>query len=99
MRSFEEFANEVLEEIRTEEKFEEEIIKEIKAFNTNGYNLLKEYENSLLEYWKDGHGEMLVLISEMQGFLDCLTKQNLIEEKHYIYLIDNFKEKLTIIRK
>ena len=94
MKSFEEFANEILEEIRAEEKFEKEIEEEMKAFNINGYNLFKAYQNNLVRYWKDGHGEKLVLVAEMQGFLDCLMMQNLIEEKHYMYLVKNFKEKL-----
>lgn len=94
MKSFEEFANEILEEIKAEENFEKEVEEEMKAFNLNGYWLFKEYEHSLLKYWKDGHGEMLVLVSEMQGFLDCLIIQNLIEKKNYMYLVENFKEKL-----
>lgn len=94
MKSFEEFANEILEEIRAEEKFEEEIEKEMKTFNVDGYDLFKSYQINLVRYWKDGHGEKFILIAEMQGFLDCLMMQNLIEEKHYMYLVENFKEKL-----
>lgn len=70
----------------------------MKAFNANGFQLMDEYRKSLLNYWKEGHGEMIVLISEMQGFLDCLTKQNLIEKKHYAYLIDDFRDKLKLIK-
>ena len=92
--TFEELVNDILNEIKMEEKIEEEM----KAFNINGYNLFNEYRNNLLEYWKDGHGEMLVLISEMQGFLDCLTMQNLIQKENYMYLIDCFSEKLKMIR-
>ena len=64
-----------------------------------GYQLVAEYESSLLEYWADGHGDMLVLISEMQGFLDCLTLQKLINENDYMDIIDKFREKLKRIRK
>jgi len=92
--SFEKLVNDILDEIKFEEKVEEEM----KAFNIVGYNLFNEYRNNLLEYWKDGHGEMLVLISEMQGFLDCLTRQNLIKEENYMYLIDCFREKLKMAR-
>lgn len=92
--SFEELVAEIMGEIRLEEKEEEEM----KAFNITGYNLFNEYRNNLLEYWEDGHGEMLVLISEMQGFLDCLTMQNLIQEEKYMYLIDCFREKLKMAR-
>ena len=99
MKDFIDFHNEVLEEIRAEEERQKETERKIKTFNTNGYILLKEYETNLLKYWEDGHGEMIVLVSEMQGFLDCLTRQNLIEEKHYMYLVDNFREKLKIIKR
>ena len=92
--SFEALINEILDEIRFEEKIEEEM----KAFNTTGYNLFNKYRENLLEYWKDGHGEMLVLIYEMQGFLDCLTMQNLIQKENYMYLVDCFREKLKMIR-
>ena len=45
----------------------------------NGYELVEEYKHSLLAYWEGGHGEMLVLISELQGFLDCLIRLGLSE--------------------
>lgn len=61
--------------------------------------LIKEYEESLLKYWADGHGDMLVLVSEMQGFLDCLMMQGLIKEDSYSYIIDCFQKSLRAIRK
>lgn len=61
-----------------------------------GYKLLAEYEESLLNYWEDEHGEIIVLISEMQGFLDCLLKLKLINNENYMEIIDKFKEKLKI---
>lgn len=64
-----------------------------------GYRLVAEYEKSLLDYWEDGHGEMVVLISEMQGFLDCLLMQKLIIEEDYMKTIDCFRNKLKKIRK
>ena len=51
----------------------------------NGYELVEEYKHSLLVYWEGGHGEMLVLISELQGFLDCLIRLGLIKEDDYMY--------------
>ena len=63
-----------------------------------GYRLVAEYEKSLLDYWEDGHGDMIVLISEMQGFLDCLIKQRLINEADYMETIDSFRKKLKKIR-
>lgn len=59
-----------------------------------GYRLVAEYEKSLLDYWEDGHGEMIVLISEMQGFLDCLLKLKLVNDADYMEIIDCFREKL-----
>lgn len=79
-------------------KFEEKIEEEMKSFNIKGYNLFNEYRKSILEYWEDGHGEMLVLISEMHGFLDCLIAQNLIQKENHMYLIDCFRDKLKTIR-
>lgn len=64
-----------------------------------GYKFLNEYEESLLDYWKDGYGEMVVLISELQGFLDCLIAQKMIPKEDYMYVIDCFREKLKKIRK
>ena len=65
----------------------------------NGYELLREYEKSLLEYWEDGHGHSAVLIAEFQGFLTCLVRQCLIAESQYMYLVDCFIAKLSNIRK
>ena len=63
-----------------------------------GYKLVAEYEKSLLDYWEDGHGEMIVLISEMQGFLDCLLKQRLINAEDYMEIIDRLRENLKKTR-
>lgn len=81
-----------------EAEFAQTVEKEMKEFNINGYNLFKEYENNLLEYWENGHGNINVLISEMMGFLSCLRMQKLIEESKYMYLADCFIEKLKKIK-
>lgn len=67
--------------------------------NTGGCQLIKEYTESLLEYWKDGHGDMLVLMSELQGFLDCLLMLKLLNEEDYMLIVDNFRDALKAIRK
>ena len=64
----------------------------------NGYELVEEYKHSLLSYWEDGHGEMLVLISELQGFLDCLIRLGLIKEDDYMYIVDGFREEAKKVR-
>ena len=86
--------NEILEEI----KFDEQMDEEMKAFNPIGYSLFQEYEDSLIAYWKDGHGEMLMLVSEMHGFLDCLVRQKLVNKENHMYLIDRFRNRLIGIR-
>ena len=65
----------------------------------DGYKLVEEYKASLIAYWEDGHGDMLVLISEMQGFLDCLIRLELIRKDDYSYIIDCFREEAKKIRK
>lgn len=65
---------------------------------SSGYELVEEYKRSLLAYWKDGHGEILVLISELQGFLDCLIRLKLVRESDYMYIIDCFQEEAKKIR-
>lgn len=75
-------------------------MKEIAALGAkSGYELVEEYKQSLLTYWGNGHGEMLVLISELQGFLGCLTRLELIKEEDYMYIIDCFREEAKKIRK
>ena len=64
----------------------------------NGYELVEEYERSLLAYWEDGHGEMLVLISELQGFLDCLIRLGLVKKDDYMYIVDGFREEAKKVR-
>lgn len=58
---------------------------------TDGYKLVKEYKESLLDYWEDGHGDIYILVAELQGFLDCLLRLSLIKETDYMYIIDCFK--------
>lgn len=65
---------------------------------SNGYELVEEYKRSLLAYWEDGHGDILVLTSELQGFLDCLIRLELIKEEDYMYIIDCFREEAKNIR-
>lgn len=65
---------------------------------TNGYELVNEYKENLLAYWGNGHGEILVLVSELQGFLDCLIKLELIKVDDYMYIIDCFREEAKKIR-
>lgn len=67
--------------------------------NANGYKLVEEYKASLLYYWEDGHGDILVLVSELQGFLDCLVRLKLVKEDDYMYIIDCFKKEAKKIRK
>ena len=64
----------------------------------NGYELVEEYKHSLLAYWEGGHGEILVLISELQGFLDCLIRLGLIKEDDYMYIVDGFREEAKKVR-
>ena len=64
----------------------------------NGYELIEEYKRSLLAYWGDGHGDILVLISELQGFLDCLIRLELVKKDDYMYAIDSFREEAKKIR-
>ena len=64
----------------------------------NGYELVEEYKRSLLAYWEDGHGEILVLISELQGFLDCLIRLEFIKEEDYMYIIDCFRNEAKKVR-
>lgn len=65
---------------------------------STGYKLVEEYKASLLDYLEDGHGEMLVLVSELQGFLDCLIRLALIKEEDYMYIIDCFRAEAKAIR-
>jgi hypothetical protein len=65
----------------------------------DGYKLIEEYKESLLTYWENGHGEILVLISELQGFLDCLTRLELIKQDDYMYIVDCFRKEAKKIRK
>lgn len=56
-----------------------------------GHELIKEYEQSLLDYWEDGHGDIRILVAELQGFLDCLLRLSLIKEDIYMYVVECFK--------
>ena len=60
----------------------------------DGYKLLREYEESLAEYWNRGYGNKTILIAELQGFLDCLIVQGLIPKTEYGITIDNFRDRL-----
>ena len=65
----------------------------------DGYKLVEEYKESLLRYWEDGHGDILILISELHGFLECLVRLNLIKQDDFMYTIDCFREEAKKIRK
>lgn len=79
--------------------FATELKRRIDQNNSVNCELVEKYEKNLLKYWEDGHGDMIVLISEMQGFLDCLMMQKIIKEDYYSEIIDSFREKLKAIRK
>ena len=78
-------------------KLYDELLKQVEQMD--GYKLVEEYKESLLNYWGDGHGDMLVLISELQGFVDCLIRQELIKEEDYNCIIDCFREEAKKLRK
>jgi transcriptional regulator with XRE-family HTH domain len=58
-----------------------------------------EYKNSLIEYYRDGHANMEHLMSEYEGFLDCLMALNLLEETWFIFCIDEFRNELKASRR
>lgn len=63
-----------------------------------GLKKLKEYEESLYNYYREGHGELMYLLAEYQGFLDCLISLGFISREVYALYIDEFREKMKKCR-
>lgn len=63
-----------------------------------GLKKLKEYEESLCNYYKNGHGELMYLLAEYQGFLDCLISLGFIPREEWALRVDEFREKIKKCR-
>lgn len=63
-----------------------------------GLKKLKEYEESLYNYYENGHGELMYLLAEYQGFLDCLISLGFMSREVYALYIDEFREKMKKCR-
>ena len=61
--------------------------------------ILKSYHDSLLSYWKNGHGDFSILIAEYQGFIECLIELGFMPPEDYGLYVDNFIEELKKVRK
>ena len=51
--------------------------------------------------WKkdeNGHGELMYLLAEYQGFLDCLISLGFMSREVYALYIDEFREKMKKCR-
>lgn len=63
-----------------------------------GLKKLKEYEESLYNYYENGHGELMYLLAEYQGFLDCLISLGLVPKEKWALCVDEFRERLKSCR-
>lgn len=63
-----------------------------------GLKKLKEYEESLYNYYENGHGELMYLLAEHQGFLDCLISLGIMPREDWALHVDEFRDKLKKYR-
>lgn len=82
------FHNEILEEIKAEEK----------QMQVKGLKRLQEFEKSLLDYYADGHGNETFIKGQVSGFVECLQALGMIEIENYMLLIEAFAEEFKKIK-
>ena len=70
-----------LENVGTE--YEEEV---------KGFEVLRNFGNSLLDYYAEGHGDETFIKGQINGFVECLVAVGMLKEENYMFLIEEFAE-------
>lgn len=83
------FHNEILEEIKAEEN----------QAQVEGIKKLEEFENSLLNYYAEGHGDETFIKGQVNGFVECLVAVGMVKAENYMVLIETFAEEFKKLKK